>query len=235
MSKPLPTECPPVKDRLKIDKRLCFGQSNLARPERNFTQTQKTELLLVRRRVFTSSLLCLTDTNGLVTSNSRLTFNLFVRTTSTYICPDAFYLADIILNLRKLRSERIIHGRADIIPLLTLSLEAYKESRQKRLAVKHREYKFKTAILHCFSIDTAANNARIYYFNSINLDSLNSRKHTTYVRLKRNRPSRRIRVTARTVRNLTGERRQRCFGRSKKEDNLTSSATYVCTCCCIDE
>ena len=49
------------------------------------------------------------------------------------------------------------------------------------MAVKHRKYNYKTAILHCFSIDTAANYARIYYFDSINLDSLNSRKHTTYV------------------------------------------------------
>ena len=78
------------------------------------------------------SLLCLNTNSfyvGLVTSHSRLTFHgriyLFVRITS-----------DIILILRNLRSERIIHGRADII--LTLSLvEAYKESRQKRLIVKH--------------------------------------------------------------------------------------------------
>ena len=59
-------------------------------------------------------------------------------------------------------------------------LEAYKESRQKRLAVKHRRYNLKTAILYCF-IDTAAYNARLYSFSGNNLDSLNSRKHTTYI------------------------------------------------------
>ena len=98
-------------------------------------------------RVFTSSLPYLTDTNGLVTSNSRLTFNLFVRTTSTYICPDAFYLARLDRNLT---AERRCFGRLTFkskstrrafepftstcryIPLLTLSLETYKESRQKR-------------------------------------------------------------------------------------------------------
>ena len=109
----------------------------------------QTNLLLVHRREFTSSLLCLTDTNGLVTSNSRLTFNLFVRTTSTYIlCPDAFYLARLDRNLT---AERRCFGRSDLARLernylqkakmtqIDLSLEAYKESRQKRL-VEHREY-----------------------------------------------------------------------------------------------
>ena len=82
---------------------------------------------------------------------------------STYL-PDASHHARPERNLiGERRRIRIIHGRADII-LLTLSLvEAYKESRQKRLIVKHRKYNFKTTILHCFSIDTAANNVRIYY------------------------------------------------------------------------
>ena len=149
-----------------------------------------TKLLVRRRELFTSSLLCLCPRkncgftsslpclymcNGSLTSKPRLTIKL-----------------DNLASSKQIRT----YSYLSRILYLTLSLETYKESRQKRLAVKHREYKFKTAILHCFSIDTAANNARIYYFNSINLDSLNSRKHTTYVRLKRNRPSRRIRVTA---------------------------------------
>ena len=58
-------------------------------------------------------------------------------------------------------------------------------ARSKRLIVKHRKYNLNTAILHCF---IAAYNARLYSFGGVNLDSLNSRKHTTYVlaRLKRN-------------------------------------------------
>ena len=72
------------------------------------------------------------------------------------------------------RTEVIIHGRADILTLL--QVKAYKESRQKRLALKHRKYKLKTAILQYF-IDTAAN--RLHFIGGINLDSLRSRKHTT--------------------------------------------------------
>ena len=67
-----------------------------------------------------------------------------------------------------------IHGRADIF-FLTLSLEAHKESRQKRL-VEHRENNSKTAILQYF-IDRAAN--RLLSPGGTNLDSLSSRKHKT--------------------------------------------------------
>ena len=82
-----------------------------------------------------------------------------------------------------------IHGRGDIILILTLLLgEAYRESRQKRL-VEHRKYNCKNAILQYF-IDRSANRLhslgginldREHQAGGINLDSLNSRKPTTYV------------------------------------------------------
>ena len=81
--------------------------------------------------------------------------------------------------------------------------------------VEHRKYNLKTAILQYF-IDKAAN--RLLSPGGTNLDSLSSRKHTTYVlaRLKRNSPSVYICpdafYLARLDRNLTAERR--CFGRS---------------------
>ena len=62
------------------------------------------------------------------------------------------------------------------ILLLTLSLEAYKESRQKRLVLIHRKYNLKTAILQNF-IDRAAN--RLLSLGGTNFDSLTSRMHTT--------------------------------------------------------
>ena len=79
---------------------------------------------------------------------------------------------------------RIIHGRANII--LTL-VEALKESRQKRLDVKHRKYNLKTAILQYY-IDRTAN--RLISLGGTNLDSLSSRKHTTtYVQSNLARPA----------------------------------------------
>ena len=98
-------------------------------------------ILIVRR-----SLLCLTDDRGMCGGDS-----------------EQINLNRLSWRAYNLRSERIIHGRADIIFILSFYLvEAKKESRQKRLVVKHRKYNLKTAILHCFSIDTAANNTRLY-------------------------------------------------------------------------
>ena len=74
-------------------------------------------------------------------------------------------------------TEVIIHGQADI---LTLSLvEANKESRQKRLVLKQEVF-FKLQ----YFIDTAANTAMLHSLGGINLDSLNSRSHPTYVRFR---------------------------------------------------
>ena len=173
--------------------------------------------LLVRRGDFTS---CLTCTNGLVASNSRLTFIqiCYVRAysdkiqnlTSSLLCLTRSCVhgriclfvrtTDCIRSLdwSKQLSLGIIHGRADIL-ILTLSLEAYKESRQKRrLVVKHRRYKnLKTPILQCF-IGTASNTIRLHSLGGLNLESLSS----TYI------PS-----------NLAGPERNptqtddRCFGR----------------------
>ena len=90
-----------------------------------------------------------------------------------------------------------------ILTLTLLLVEAYKESRQKIL-VAHKKYNLKTAILQYF-IDTAAN--MLHYLGDINLDPLNSRRHTTYV----------------------GE--QQCFGQSNlvrlKLDNLTSTEGII--------
>ena len=83
--------------------------------------------------------------------------------------------------------------RTSRYPLFTLSLEAHKESRQKRL-VEHREYNLKTAILQYF-IDTGATNiTRLHSHVVIGLDSLDFKKHvrmfarsTNPVRLERRR------------------------------------------------
>ena len=107
----------------------------------------------------------------------------------------------------------IIHGQADI---LNLSLvEAYKESRQKRLVVKHGKYYLKTTILQYF-IDTAAYTAGLYSIGGINLDSLKSRKLTSCVR---------IYMFVRTrIESLDKLLHRCCFGRSnlaRPERNLT--------------
>ena len=111
---------------------------------------EKTNLLVCRWE-FTSSLLCHTGTNGLVTSNSRLTFKLeriwiihdlsLLWLTYLYVCP------------RKIRFECYLFVRITIGSLHVAYVGSFKESRQKRLVVKHRKYKLKAAPLQYF-IDT---------------------------------------------------------------------------------
>ena len=60
---------------------------------------------------------------------------------------------------------RIIRGRADT-PFLTLSLEAYKESRLKRLVIKHEKHNFETVMLQ-YLIDMAASTTRLYSPNKL--------------------------------------------------------------------
>ena len=62
----------------------------------------------------------------------------------------------------------------------SLAEGSLKESRQKRLVVKHRKYNLNIAILQYF-IDTATTITRLSYFGGINLDFLNSRNPTMYV------------------------------------------------------
>ena len=193
--------------------------------------------LLRRRKLFTSSLLYLTYSNGCVTSNSRLKFqfrlsparlerNLKTRlnlpcTTYIYVYPFTSYFP--------VKPVKPFTSTCRHILYLTLSLEAYKESRQKRL-VEHREYNLKTAILQYF-IDTGATNiTRLHSLVGIDLDSLNFKKHVrTYARStnpvmstyfpERNLTAKRrcfgrSNNLVRPQRNFTGERRRCCFGQS---------------------
>ena len=142
----------------------------------------------------TKLLLCLCD--GFLSSKPRSTTKLDNLTSRR-----AFERSNLARLKRNLTTPKrmIIHGQADIlililsleasepftstcryIPLLTLSLEAYKESRQKRLVVKHRKNNLKTAILQYF-LDTAANTTILHYFGNVSLDSPSSKKHTMYI------------------------------------------------------
>ena len=149
--------------------------------------------ILVHRGEFTSSLLCLTNSlYGLVSSNSRLTFiprtePREIRTfTSSLLC---LYMCDgfltnkpqITIIFDNLTSNDQIRTYSYLSRILILLAECYKESRQKRLVVKHGKYNSKTALMQYF-IDTAANLTRICSLGVSLVDSLNSRKHNRYVR-----------------------------------------------------
>ena len=164
----------------------------LVRFRREFTPSSLLCLSPRKIQEFTSSLLCLTCTNGHVASHSRLTFiqiqkltssllyvhgriYLVLRTSTTYVplfSPWIMYVlnstqTNVTAEQRRLglaRLEGIIPGRADI---LTLSrVEAYKESRQKILVIKYGKHKFKIEMLQ-YLIDMAASITRLYSPNKL--------------------------------------------------------------------
>ena len=105
--------------------------------------------LLVRRREFSPSLLQSINCSNFARQTRRKQFDWSDNKPFTVNIPRTNILVTSHSRSNDLTSkqlarpernlERIIHGRADIIFILSLSLvEAYKESRQKRLAVKHR-------------------------------------------------------------------------------------------------
>ena len=175
-----------IRDSREYNSKTAILQYFIDRPANRLLSLDGTNLDSLISRKHTFSLLCLTSTNGLVASNSRLTFKskstrrAFEHHRRIYV-----YVRTRIKSLDKLlhrttfcfcfvlivrRSLRRCFGRSKLVRLarpterfkpvkpftstcrhilyLTLSLEAYRESRQKRLAVKHRKHYFGLSLIH---------------------------------------------------------------------------------------